>query len=44
MKSEAIIEKKKEDTLALIFDCLDSDGDNCISIRAVHFNGISTDM
>ena len=35
---------KKEANLELIFDRLDSDGDNCISVDAIDTNAVSPDI
>ena len=43
-KSDAMIEKKKERILETIFDALDSDMDNVISIDKIEIRAVSKDV
>lgn len=44
LKSETIIQQKKEQILSCIFDCLDGDKDNCISINAINIEAVPRDI
>ena len=43
-KSEAIVSQKKEASLEYIFDLLDGDGDNCISIDAINIEAVPKEI